>query len=245
MMRLLITFVLILTNFSCYCQGFGVICTGDTIRGNHGGYENDDSLTFCAYKISNTSNTLPKRILDINDSIIKNNFGDFFKNNSLSLRDYLLIDNDKFEEVKSNGMGWISLEHCAKEVKYAVRYKIWIYGNIRYFFSIHYDSSFKCLNLSTVSNFCTYFNQCKLMDFCSIKDKAENDFIRKGKVKEVTFSFINNQFVWEFEKDGPPTNKKTLKGHDYILTYNAYTVKLIQRKKRYYQSCEGCPAYFW
>ena len=244
-MRQLLTFLLILTNFLCFSQGIDVVCSSDTIRGNHGGYENDDSLTFCAYKISNASDIFPKRIFEINDSIINKNFGNFFKNNSVLFRDYLLIDNEKFEEMKSNGMGWISLEFCAKEVKYAVRYQIWIYGNIRYFFSIHYDSSFNCLNLSTVSNFFIYFNQSKLMDFCSIKEKAEKDFLYRGKVKEVTFSFIDNQFIWKFEKDGPPTNKKTLKGHYNILSYNAYTGKLIQRNKRYYQSCEPCPAFLW
>lgn len=244
-MRQSLTFLLILTNFLCFSQGFDVVCSGDTIRGNHGGYEYDDSLMFCAYNLSSNSDILPKKILEVNDSIVNKNFIVFFKNNEVQTRDYLIVENEKFETMKSNGKGWISLELCSQKVKYAVRYQIWIYGNIRFFFSIHYDSSLNCLNLSTISNFCTYFNKGKLMDFCLIKDKAEKDFLRNGKVTEVTFSFIDNQFVWEFEKDGPPTNKKTLRGHDYILTYNAYTGKLIKRNKRFYQSCAGCPANFW
>lgn len=243
-MRPLIFLLFILTNFCCYAQGFNVSCSGDTVRGNHGGYENDELLTFCAYRYV-SSDLIPKRLLEINDSIINMHFGIFFKTNDLLIRDYLLIDNSKFDSLKTHGMGWLSLDRCDTKVTYAIRYEVWIYGNIRYFLSMNYDSLYNCLNLETVANFCTYFDKSKLADFCSIKETADKDFTYKGKVKEVTFAYNNNQFIWEFEKDGPGLNKKTLRGYNYMLTYNAYTGKLIQRSKRHYQSCAPCPANFW
>lgn len=242
-MRQYITLLLILINSLCFAQGFNVVCSDDTIRGNHGGYEYDDSLMFCAYNLSSNSYSLPKRVLEINDSIVNKNFIGFLKKNEVQIRDYLIVENEKFETIKSNGKGWISLERCAQEVKYAIRYEIWIYGNIRYFLSFHYDSSFNCLNFSTVANFCNYFDKNQMKDFCTIKEHAENDLSYRGKVNEVTFSFDNNRSVWIFGKDGPPPNRKTLKGYDYILIYDALTGKLLKRSKEYYQSCQPCPAF--
>ncbi len=242
-MRQYISLLLIFVNSFCFAQGFNVVCSGDTIRGNHGGYEYDDSLMFCAYNLASKSDFLPKRILEINDSIVNKNFIVFFKKNEVQIRDYLITENEKFETIKLNEKGWISLDRCSQKVKYAVRYELWIYGNIRYFLSLHYDSSFNCLNLSTVTNFCNYFNKSQMKDFCTIKENAENNFSCRGKVNEVTFSFDNNRSVWIFGKDGPPPNRKTLKGYDYLLIYDANTGKLVEIRKQYYQSCKPCPAF--
>lgn len=206
-------------------------CVDTKLNGENGGEKHFYDIMHCPYTEYADTNMIPVSVRQVNQNYLINRLGQQFFYSKLKLRNVVVVDTAKFEEIRKT-KGWISNSMCDKKTKYAFEYYFSVQDSLNFYFTTIYDSNGNLLfyhqipDIRSNPNFYTYLDACKISKIAL----ADRKF--KGNIKSIRLDFDpqKNIFVWVVKKPSRYSGKNNKTIHSRYLIIHAQTGKIIEHK---------------